>query len=232
MKKVISYCIWGKKKIYNYGIYEIAISLPRYFPGWNIVVYHTKTVNYDVIRELQKIPYVECIEVNFPNHYRNSMIRFLAAFNPNNDVVIFRDADSRLLKRDVIAVEEWLKSGKEVHVMRDCPTNGKIYRMSAGMWGVRNKFLLKKEILDAYADHFANYENCYRIDEIFLFKYVYPLLNEKNSIIHSEYYKYEPWSTKFPSWAPMGRYDYVGKTYYNTPNASKKFNDSVVRQGK
>lgn len=42
MRQVISLCVWGNSKIYNYGIYENAIRLPKFFPGWILVVYHTK----------------------------------------------------------------------------------------------------------------------------------------------------------------------------------------------
>lgn len=232
MKKVISFCVWGNKAIYNYGVYENALLLPKIFPDWHMVVYHTKTANLEVMKELKKIPYVQVIEVDFPNHYRNSMLRFIAAFNPTYDAIIFRDADSRLLHRDRIAVNEWLKTEKPIHVMRDYPTNGRLYRISAGMWGVRNKFLLNETIMKNFSDHFSSFNNEYRIDEIFLFKYVYPLLTSENSVIHSQYCKYEPWATKFPASAPSGYYNFVGKTFYLTEEASKKFNDPIVRQQK
>jgi hypothetical protein len=100
MRKVISYCIWGDCKLYNYGIYENALLLNKIYPDWYMVVYYTKTAIIKVIDELKKIKNVECISVDLPNHPRNSMLRFLAGFNKNNDVVIFRDADSRLIQRD------------------------------------------------------------------------------------------------------------------------------------
>jgi len=232
MKKVISFCIWGKKAIYNYGLYEIAVSLPEKFPGWEMVVYYTPTANRDVILELKRFDYVECIMVDFPNHYRNSMIRFMAAFNPKYDVVIFRDADSRLIKRDYYAVEDWLKSKKKIHILRDYPTNGIKYRISAGMWGVRDKFLLRKDVIANFANHFSNYDNVFRIDEIFLFKYVYPLVNAENSVIHAAYNKFEDWAKNFPAICPSGNYIFVGKTFYNTPIASKKFRDPKILQEK
>lgn len=36
------------------------------------------------------------------------------------DVAVFRDSDSFILKREVDAVDEWLKSDKMGHIMRGC----------------------------------------------------------------------------------------------------------------
>ena len=80
MRKVISFCIWGDNKLYNYGIYENALLLNKIFPDWNMVVYYTKTALLKVIDELKKINNVECILVDLPNNPRNSMLRFLAGF--------------------------------------------------------------------------------------------------------------------------------------------------------
>ena len=54
MRKVISYCIWGDNKLYNYGIYENALLLNQIFPEWYMVVYYTKTAIGKVIDEIKK----------------------------------------------------------------------------------------------------------------------------------------------------------------------------------
>ena len=88
-----------------------------------MVVYYTKTALGKVIDELKKIKNVECIPVDLPNHPRNSMLRFLK----NNDVVIFRDADLRLIQRDAEAVKESLdNTNKSIHIIRDKETHKKI----------------------------------------------------------------------------------------------------------
>lgn len=234
MKKVISFCVWGKSPIYNYGLYENALLLPKVFPGWHMVVYHTKTADLEVMKELKKMKNVEVIEVNFPNHFRNSMLRFVAGFSPDNDVVIFRDADSRLIQRDRVAVEDWLKTGKKVHVIRDHIANGSKYRISAGMWGVRDGFMLKENILLKYTKYFSDLSNKrWQVDEKFLFDYIYPLLNKDNSVIHSDFIKYEPWDIKFPKNAlSRNKEGFIGMTRSRTPNASKKFNNPEVSHPK
>jgi len=230
MKKVISFCVWGKCPIYNYGLYENALLLPKIFPNWHMVVYHTKTADLEVMKELSKIKNVECIEVDFPDHFRNSMLRFVAGFNPTYDVVIFRDADSRLLKRDYVAVQDWLESGKDVHAIRDHPKNGIRYRISAGLWGVRNKFMLKNNLQIKYAEFFSNFNNKeWSIDEKFLFKCVYPLINKNNSVIHSDFTHWENWAQKFPKNAEPRINGFIGCPISLTKNASKKFNNNKDR---
>ena len=106
-----------------------------------MVVYYTKTAIMKVIDEIKKIKNVECIPIDLPNHPRNSMLRFLK----NNDVVIFRDADSRLIQREADAVKDWLdNTNKTIHIMRDKETHKKI---CAGLFGVRNRVMCNRKIL-------------------------------------------------------------------------------------
>ena len=63
------------------------------------------------------------------------------------DHFIIRDADSRLSRRDFCAVEEWLKSGKMFHVLRDHPSHSN-FPISGGLWG-GNRFAFKKGEIEA-----------------------------------------------------------------------------------
>ena len=226
MRKVISYCIWGDNKLYNYGIYENALLLNKIFPDWNMVVYYTKTALLKVIDELKKINNVECILVDLPNNSRNSMLRFLAGFNKNNDVVIFRDADSRLIQRDADAVKEWLdNTNKSIHIIRDKETHKKI---CAGLFGVRNRVMCNKDIIAKYYEYFNILDSKWTIDEKFLNQVIYPkYIND--ATIHAEFNCDELNATGFPSHCVSRNVDgFCGMTYGKTLNASKKFNDMVV----
>ena len=67
---------------------------------------------------------------------RNGMLwRLLPILDPLVDVVLIRDLDSRLTRREAGAVGEWLASSKAVHVMRDHPSHS--WPMLGGMWGAR-----------------------------------------------------------------------------------------------
>ena len=61
--------------------------------------------------------------------------RFFPTLDPQVDILLSRDLDSRISQREVDAVTEWLESEKPVHVMRDHP--GHDTPMLGGMWGTR-----------------------------------------------------------------------------------------------
>ena len=61
--------------------------------------------------------------------------RFLIASEPVKMFEI-RDIDGLMLARDKAAVDEWIKSGRKFHVLRDNPNHSR-YPMSGGMWGGR-----------------------------------------------------------------------------------------------
>ena len=64
------------------------------------------------LRELPGIPDVDVSEV-FP-----MMWRFIPTLDPQVDIMLSRDLDSRYSWRETAAVEEWLESGEVIHSMR------------------------------------------------------------------------------------------------------------------
>lgn len=231
MRKVISFCVYGDADIYNYGIYENAILAPKIFPGWIMVVYYTNTVNKKVFEELAKFSWVELELYDLPNHHKNTMLRFIPAFELKNDVVIFRDADSRLIKRDYIAVMDWLENSKKnVHVMRDHPVNQS--DIMAGMWGVRNKILAKPEIVLKFWTYFNDPEyKKWTVDQKYLAKYIYPLVIN-DTRIHAEFNRKEKWATSFPKNAPKRNFGFIGMTIRRMPNSVKTFNILDIKYDK
>ena len=64
----------------------------------------------------------------------NMFWRFLAI--DDSDVCISRDADSVVNEREVAAVNQWLDSDKQWHLMSDHRLHKK-HRMMGGMWGFK-----------------------------------------------------------------------------------------------
>ena len=227
-RKVISFCIWGNCNLYNYGIWENAMLIPVIYPGWIMRVYYTESCKQEIIKELKKLPYVECSLFVTDNSFRNTMLRFLPAYEENNDVVIVRDADSRVNKREKAAVDQWLKSDKDFHIMRDHPKNRT--KILAGLWGARKKILVGK--LDDFFEWFDNPPNRrFSSDQQFLARKIYPLV-KNNTMIHASFNKYEPWALSFPENAPGRSKGFVGKTYFSCPIAEKHFNLKIIRLAK
>jgi len=230
-RKLVSFCVWGPSKLYNYGLYENALKMPEVYPGWIMHVIYTPTADQKVMQEIAKFPWVEMELIDVPNHTKNTMLRFLPAMSPKNDVIVSRDADSRLLKRDYMAVMDWLNnSNKKAHMMRDHPFNKS--PIMAGLWGVRDQILAKPEIVMKFAEYFRNPEfTKWSMDQRYLEKYIYPLL-KNTSRIHAAFNRFEKWSSPFPPGCPPRNKGFCGQTFHSAPNAVKKFNDQTARYGK
>ena len=230
-RKLVSFCIWGDSDLYNLGLLENAIQMPKIFPGWIMHICYTHTANQKIMNEIAKFPWVEMEMYEEPNHSKNTMHRFLAGMKPNNDVVIFRDADSRLLKRDYMAVMDWLNNtDKKVHLMRDHPANK--FRIMAGLWGVRDGIIAKPEIVQKFYDYYKNPEfEKWTIDQVYLQKYIYPLI-EHTTCIHASFNNFEPWAKPFPKGCPPRKYGFCGQTFHYAPEASKKMKIKNVELGK
>ena len=232
MRKVISFCVWGDSHIYNYGLYENALLLESIFPDWIMYVYYTKTANKEVIKTLKRMKNVECEYVNVPNHYKNTMLRFPAGFDIQNDIVIFRDADSRLMKRDYYLVEDWLNnSDKDVHIIRDHPANRSL--IMAGLWGVRNKLLATPQHILKFWEFYQSPDTeRWSLDQFYLNKYIYPLVKDTTRI-HASYNRFEKWATDVQNKViingktyniPSRNRGFLGMTITHIGNSAKKFN--------
>jgi hypothetical protein len=230
-RKIVSFCVWGNSDLYNLGLFENAIQMPIIFPGWIMYIAYTPTANQKIINEISKFPWVEMEMYNEPNHSKNTMLRIIPGFRPINDVVIFRDADSRLLKRDYVAVMHWLnKTDKKVHLIRDHPANN--FRIMAGLWGVRDGIIAKPEIINKFYEYLTKPEfNKWTVDQVYLQKYIYPLI-ENTTCIHADFNKFEKWAILFPKNAPSRKNGFCGQTFYFAPEACKILGIKIQKLGK
>jgi hypothetical protein len=133
-KRVIAYSLYGSNARYIDGAIANVELMPNMYPDWEIYMYYDKTVPSKTIDKLKSYRYVTMINMT-NNSITNKMSwRFLVASDPNIERYVIRDIDSRLSRREKSAVDEWIASGKQFHVMRDHPSHSN-YAMSGGMWG-------------------------------------------------------------------------------------------------
>ena len=112
----------------------------------------------------------------------------MPASNPDVKFFISRDLDSRISERGEVAVEEWIQSGLDYHIIRDHPV-GHGWPMNAGMWGCKGGTLPDiKDLIKKYINgkDFTNKS----IDQCFLRDIVHPRTKD-NLLLHDEYYNYE-----------------------------------------
>ena len=188
MKKIISFSLWGDNPKYTMGAIKNAELIDTIYPGWIGRFYCGKSVPIDIIEILKTYTNVEVIEMEENGDWSGMFWRFYAC--EDSDVMISRDTDSRLNLREKNAVDEWLNSDKDFHIMRDHPYHNAL--ILGGMWGVRNGIL--KNIVDLIKNY--NKGDFWQVDQNFLREQIYPIV-VNTSFVHDSYHNINSWSKNF-----------------------------------
>jgi len=140
MKKIISYSLWGDLPLYTVGAISNAKQAKEIYPGWICRFYiHKSSVPEWVVEELSKQDNVEIVFYNEDVGWGGMLYRFYPAVEDDVDIMLSRDTDSRLSLREKACVDNWLKSTKNLHVIRDACVHQS--QMMGGLWGTRNGYL-------------------------------------------------------------------------------------------
>jgi hypothetical protein len=139
-KKVISFSLYGEKPLYYLGAELNVKEAKEIYPDYICRFYCAQDVpNLEVLKKL------DC-EVIVPDLDSPPVFwRFLACDDPDVDICLQRDCDSIVNPREKAAVDDWLSSGKSLHLMHDCKI-GHFHKVMAGMWGIINKGRLNFEL--------------------------------------------------------------------------------------
>lgn len=204
MKKIISFSLWGSNPKYTIGAVKNAKLAKQIYPDWLCRFYIGNDVPQNIIDSLKSLD-AEVLHMD-GSGWNGMFWRFFAA--DSDDIVLSRDTDSRLNNREKEAVDEWLNSDKDFHIMRDHPYHATY--ILGGMWGCRNGIL--KNITEWIASFNKGvYDNKWQIDQIFLSQIVYPKV-VNNSIVHDEFFQRQ----NFPS--PRIDGEYVGSAFDENDN--------------
>ncbi len=117
--------------------------------------------------------------------------RMLPILTTDYDYVAIRDLDSVITRREADATNEWIQSGKLIHIMRDHP--GHTAPIMGGMFSVKSSELevreafkpIKKIILCSVI---RNDESYWQVDQEFLASHVYERLKHSR-FVHDPYYE-------------------------------------------
>ena len=135
VNRVLSFTIYGDDPKYCVGAVKNAELAQKFYPGWKCLFWHDKTVPIEYLNQLKSFDNVELIDsssMNMPGRYW----RFNCFQRKDVEIFCVRDTDSRISQREVDAVEQWIQSGKPLHIMRDHPHHN--FPVMAGMWAFRN----------------------------------------------------------------------------------------------
>lgn len=210
-KRVISFSLWGNNPKYMVGAIKNAELAQNIYPGWICRYYCGKSVPADVIANLKAFPHVEIIPVPDEENWLGSYWRFRVFSDPEVEIALSRDADSRLSFREKEAVDNWLVSGKDFHVMRDHPNQK---HLPAGMFGARADAL--RDMVKLIKSH--KKDNQYGTDEDFLIKVIFPRFKD-NHVRHD--------FSNFPSGKAVGHF--VGEAFESDDTPCKKRIIPVVK---
>lgn len=158
----VSFSLFGTDPKYHVGAIRNVEQIKRFYPGYVPLFFVGPGVPEVCIKKLEKagakfsgqdLSKLTYFETARPK-WSLKMIRFLGIEEPDADIVLVRDVDSRFSERETNAVKQWLKSDKLFHVMRDY--SGHNTTIMAGMWGWKKELGtlgMHDLVLNWYQDH-------------------------------------------------------------------------------
>lgn len=188
-ERVISFSLWGDQPKYTAGALRNAELAPSIYPGWICRFHCGRSVPGAIVERLRGFAHVEVVAMAEPGDWRGLFWRFLAAADPGVEVMLSRDTDSRLTPRERAAVDAWLASDRDFHVMRDHPQHDA--PILGGMWGVRDGLLRDmRALIDGFVA--GDY---WQVDQQFLASVVLPRVRPR-WLEHDEYFSGRPFPTR------------------------------------
>ena len=210
MKKVISFALWGNNPTYNIGAIKNAEIALTFYPDFECWFYiHQESVPIETINNLKQLSNVKIIFKDGDLDKCKPMCwRFEAIDNPLVEIMMSRDTDTRILLREQLAVEQWLKSNKLLHIMRDHPHHN--FVILGGMFGTKkivNISSWSKIINNINQQYFRDY------DQSFLNDYIYPLIKD-NCLVHTSFKIYTNENCKRFPISYCKEFKFVGEYVY------------------
>ena len=199
MKKLICYSLWGDNPKYTIGAIRNAEQIKSVYPGWIARFYCGTSVPSDIISQLEKLG-SEIVLMPEEGNWSGMFWRFSAIADPEVEIMLSRDTDSRLTERESLAVDHWLKTDKLYHIMRDHPEHNT--QILGGMWGA------KKPILQDinYLMKLYNKGDFWQVDQNFLREIVWPRISY-TACVH------DPFFAKIPFPSKRDGYEFVGQVW-------------------
>jgi len=218
MKKVISYSLWGNNPTYTIGAIKNAELASHFYPDFECWFYvHKDTVPHEIIEKLSSFKNTKIIlrEGDLKKN-KPMMWRFESIDDPDVEINLSRDTDTRILRRELKAVYSWIHSGKLFHIMRDHPYHH--HRIMGGMFGTRKIPGVEWKKLMDLQEQIGEKD----YDQIFLARYIYNLV-KKNALIHASFHKFETDSIDFPVSYDKD-YRFVGEYVYSDESRTIEYN--------
>jgi hypothetical protein len=231
-RRIISFSLYGDNPKYQKGALDNLRLAHELYPGWTCRFHVSQGISPSIVCKLKEEG-GEVITKIRKDGVHGTFWRFLPASDRELDILLVRDIDSRLSKREVLAVQEWIKSGKRFHIMRDHPFH--IQLIMAGMWGCRGNILynLPRLVWLWRLMRLITGQRAHRKgkgqDQVFLSQMVYPRI-KNDVLIHSEYVCFEGEQVcPFPS--PRKDFEFVGEIINADGKRIERHLSALKKQG-
>lgn len=224
MTKVISFSLYGNLPKYNIGSIKNSELYKKFFPNWEMWVYHNDSVPQETLDALIKND-VKLINTQVDEGPRNALWRFLPAGDESVEYFISRDCDSRLFERDVISVNDWIESKKPFHIIREHPW-GHTWVINAGMWGCVGGFI--EDIEESMNEYFQKSDkaNVREVDQWFLKECIYPVVKE-HSLISDEFVNFEGTAVPIKRDRVLDDFAFIGEPFDENDNQEHNYRDLI-----
>jgi len=181
LNNYITYILWGDNDDYYQGLIENIKLSKLFYKDWKILLLVANDFKKPIPKE-NNLEIIKFKPIFFKNQHSwlNILYRLLPISMPI-DYLIFRDLDSRLSLKEFYAVEEWVNSGKTLHIMYDFIDHYR-FPIACGMFGLKGGCIPNiKEIICNWHDERKllnfNYKK-YAVDEIFAKEVIYPIFQD------------------------------------------------------
>jgi hypothetical protein len=184
MTHVISFCLYGpyNKKYYK-GLLENLQIINKKLPTFYIYISFGNDIDKSIIEDIKMYKNI-IYKIYDLTGDKIKSFRFIPLDNGKIDILFSRDIDSRINKRDLWCINDFIKSKYLVHIIRDHKNH--TFPIMAGMVGFRKEFL---KHINSFTDIIKLYENItfsYLTDQIILANNIYKkYINSDIFLTHS-----------------------------------------------
>lgn len=184
MVNVFSFCLYGPTNDrYYVGMQQNVLLALKYFPTWKVYVYLGPDVDPEMTQWLRSYHTVVLRETGVLGA-PNMIHRFYAIDEPEVDLMMVRDADSRIHWKDRWAIQNFVASPQYVaHTIRDNIMH--TAHMMGGLWGIRKSAGINlHELYTAYKEDLSLGHRLAH-DQNFLADALYPLVKSRMLVHYS-----------------------------------------------
>lgn len=225
--KVISFSLYGDSPRYTIGAIRNSELRKEFYPDWEMRVYHNDSVPHHILTKLESND-VALVHAQQDWGVGNAMWRFAPASEEEVAYFISRDCDSRLFERDACAVNEWIASGENFHIIRDHPV-GHAWEINAGMWGCKGNSIHNIQRRIGQYLETTPWGSDSAVDQRFLQEIIYSQAIT-SLCLHDEYFNYEGIGTPIGRHRKLDNFAFVGEPFDENDMQLEPHRQSIIRR--